>query len=98
MGKFISAVCARGPLISRVVAALFGGYFLAALVAVAAIALPLEQGEAVIAGMLASFLMYAASTIWVFAAGSATRAWAGLMVCGLPFGVVAWLVTRTAGA
>lgn len=72
------------PLISRIVAALFGGYALAALTSVATLALPMARSEAVLTGMLASFLVYAGAVIWVFAVRSATRAWVGLLVAALP--------------
>lgn len=65
---------------SRVVAALLGGYALAAIFSVAALALPLASSEAVLLGMLGSFLLYAGAAVWVFAVRSAVRAWAGLGV------------------
>lgn len=77
---------------SRIVAALLGGYALAALFSVAAVRLPMPVGEAVLTGMLASFLVYACAVIWVFAVRSATRAWAGLIVAALPLLVLAWPV------
>ena len=49
-----------------------------------ALALPLTTTEAVTTGMLLSFLVYAGVVIWVFAARSATRAWAGLLLAALP--------------
>jgi hypothetical protein len=74
----------RAALLSRIVAALFGGYALAALTSVAALALPMGTVEAVLAGMQASFVVYAAAVIWVFAARSARRAWLGLALAALP--------------
>jgi len=71
---------AAGPLLSRIVAALFGGYGLGALTSVAALALPMARSQAVLAGMLASFVVYTAAVIWVFAVRSALRAWVGLAV------------------
>jgi len=81
-----------GPLISRIVAALFGGYALAALASVAVLALPVARTEAVLTGMLASFAIYAGAVIWVFAARSALKAWAGLLVAGAPLLLAAWSV------
>jgi len=77
---------ARGatPLVSRIVAAVFGGYALAALTSVACVALPIARPQAVLTGMLASFVVYTAAVIWVFAVRSARRAWAGLAVAALP--------------
>jgi ABC-type polysaccharide/polyol phosphate export permease len=73
-----------GPLISRIVAAIFGGYALAALSSVAPLALPMSRPQAVLTGMLASFLIYTGAVIWVFAVRSAWRAWVGLLVAAVP--------------
>ncbi|MFT0546012.1 DUF3649 domain-containing protein [Allopusillimonas ginsengisoli] len=80
------------PLISRLAAAILGGYALAALLSVAALALPVRPSEAALIGMTASFLVYAAAVIWVFAVRSATRAWVGLLVAAvLLLPVAAWV-------
>lgn len=86
------------PLVSRIVAAVLGGYALAALTSVAVLALPMERGEAVLTGMMLSFIVYAAAVIWVFAASSARRAWAGLLVVGAPLLLVDMGIWRAAGA
>ncbi|MFL6957573.1 DUF3649 domain-containing protein [Stenotrophomonas sp. ASS1] len=86
------------PLVSRIVAALFGGYVLAALCSIAALALPIDGRQAVFTGMLASFLLYAGAVVWVFAVRSAWRAWIGLIVIALPLWLVAQTVSRGAGA
>ena len=80
------------PLLSRIVAALLGGYVLAALTSVATLALPVTKPQAVLAGMLVSFLVYAGAVIWVFAACSARRAWVGLLVTALALLPTAWSV------
>ncbi len=80
-----------GPLAARILAAVFGGYALAALGSLAALALPTDRPQAVLGGMQASFALYAAAVIWVFLARSATRAWAGLLLSALPLGLLAWL-------
>jgi ABC-type polysaccharide/polyol phosphate export permease len=87
-----------GPLISRIVAALFAGYALAALVSVAALALPMSRPQAVLTGMLASFLVYTGAVIWVFAVRSARRAWAGLLLAALPLLLAASWVWAGGGA
>jgi hypothetical protein len=84
---------ATGPLISRIVAALFGGYALAALSSVAVLALPMSRPQAVLTGMLASFLIYAGAVIWVFAVRSALKAWVGLIVVAVPLALAAWSVS-----
>ncbi len=67
-------------LVSRIVAAIGGGYALAALFSVACLALPLAPAQAAFVGMIASFLLYAGAVVWVFAVRSATRAWLGLLL------------------
>jgi hypothetical protein len=74
----------RSALLSRMVAALFGGYALAALTSVALLALPIGTVEAVLLGMQASFGVYAGAVVWVFAARSARSAWLGLAVVAMP--------------
>ena len=76
-----------------IVAALFGGYALAALSSVAVLALPISRPQAVLSGMLASFAIYAAAVIWVFAVRSALRAWVGLIVVAAPLSLAAWSVS-----
>ncbi|WP_046115390.1 DUF3649 domain-containing protein [Aquincola tertiaricarbonis] len=83
---------------SRIVAALAGGYALAALASVAVLALPVSVPQAVIAGMLVSFAVYAGAVVWVFAVRSATRAWAGLTAAALPLLPLAWTVWHAAPA
>jgi hypothetical protein len=77
---------------SRTVAAVFGGYAMAALVASAfARWLPMARVEAVITGMLSSFAVYATVVILAFAMRSATRVWLWLAAFGLPLaGALAW--------
>ncbi|RAR58336.1 uncharacterized protein DUF3649 [Paraburkholderia unamae] len=79
-----------GPLVARIVGAVFGGYALGALASVAALALPMSAPQAVITGMLASFVFYAGAVIWMFLARSARRAWAGLLLVALPLALAAW--------
>lgn len=86
------------PLISRIVAAVGGGYALAALFSVAVLALPANRIQAVIGGMLGSFAVYAAAVVWVFAVRSATRAWVGLLVVALLLLPFAWPVWTVASA
>lgn len=82
----------KGPLISRIVAAVFGGYALAALASVAALALPISKPQAVLTGMLASFAIYSGAVIWVFAVRSAWKSWAGLIVVAAGLALLAWSV------
>ena len=93
MSALVHRVRSTGPLISRIVAALFGGYALAALASVAVLALPMSKPQAVLTGMLASFLIYTGAVIWVFAVHSAWKAWAGLIIAAAPLGLAAWSVS-----
>ena len=96
--RILAGLFRSAPLLSRIVAALFGGYALAALSSVAALALPMERAQAVLTGMQASFLIYTLAVIWVFAVRSARRAWAGLLVAAVPLGLAAAWVWTGQGA
>jgi len=93
MNAVVQRVRSTGPLISRIVAALFGGYALAALAGVAVLALPISKPQAVLTGMLASFAIYAGAVIWVFAVRSALKAWVGLIIVAVPLSLAAWSVS-----
>lgn len=92
MSVSIHWVRTTGPLISRIIAALFGGYAVAALASVAVLALPMSKPQALLTGMLASFIIYACAVIWVFAVRSATKAWLGLLVVAAVLLPGAWSV------
>lgn len=84
---------------SRALAAILGGYLLAAAAsALLALLLPLALGtaraDAVIAATLASFAIYTCAVIWVFAARSATRAWLGLLLPAAAMGAIVYLLYR----
>ncbi|WP_032625780.1 DUF3649 domain-containing protein [Pseudomonas syringae] len=81
---------------SRALAALFGGYLLAALTSVCLTQwLPMSRADAVVTGMLLSFLAYLGAVIWCFACRSAWRAWAGILlpaaILAALFGIGRWL-------
>lgn len=74
---------------SRVLAAVLGGYIVAALASVSLSAwLPMARAEAVVTAMMASFLVYLLAVLWCFACRSAWLAWFGLIVPGLVLGAV----------
>lgn len=94
----------RLGIVSRALAAIVGGYALAALCSVAlALLLPLARSEAVTWGMLASFAVYAGAALWAFAASTAARAWGGLAlalaVAALPAALrwLGWMALLAAG-
>ena len=77
---------------SRVLAAVFGGYLIAALASVClSLWLPVARAEAVVIGMMTSFLVYLLAVIWCFTCDSARRAWLGLIVPGLMLAAVVGL-------
>ncbi|WFR78864.1 DUF3649 domain-containing protein [Janthinobacterium rivuli] len=72
---------------SRSVAAIIGGYVLAALVTMLlSVSLPMARSEAVMTATLLSFAIYTCAVLWVFATRSALRAWLGLL---MPAAVIA---------
>lgn len=88
----------RWAVVSRALAAIAGGYGLAALCSTAlALWLPLARAEAVITGALASFAVYVGAAMWAFAARTAGRAWAGIAWPSAVLGVAVWFTLRGTG-
>ncbi len=85
---------ARLAVASRALAAVAGGYAVAALFTAAlALALrPLPKDEAVKFATMPAFLVYAAAVVWVFAARTARRAWLGLVIAAALLGLAFWLL------
>lgn len=80
--------------LSRSLAAIFGGYALAASTgAFLAVALPIARSQAVLAGMLLAILVFACAALWAFAAASAWKAWAGILVPTALMALTTWLLT-----
>lgn len=78
-------------LLSRVAAAVLGGYALAAATAIfLAAVLPASRAEGVVAGMQISFVIYTAAVIWAFSPISLSRAWAGLLLPAAVLAGVGW--------
>lgn len=66
---------------SRLLAAVVGGYMLASLGSVClTLWLPISRADAVVSGMLSSFVFYLLAVIWCFACRTAARAWFGVLV------------------
>lgn len=87
---------------SRAIAAIAGGYGIAALsAAVFALCLPaafgMARSEAAMTGTLASFLVFALAVLWAFAARTAWRAWSGLVIAAVPLGLLLLLLIRITG-
>ena len=65
---------------SRTLAAIFGGYILAATSSVLlTLILPLSPLENALIAMMLSFSVYAAAIVWVFSVKTHIRAWRDLM-------------------
>ncbi|WP_437879795.1 hypothetical protein [Pseudomonas sp. LRF_L74] len=68
-------------LLSRTVAAIFGGYALTcALVIFLGAIIPLPKGQAVLAASLASFAIFTAIIIWAFSVESLRKLWLWLLI------------------
>ncbi|MDO4637120.1 MAG: DUF3649 domain-containing protein [Lautropia sp.] len=65
-------------LLLRSLAAIVGGYVLAALVSILPLVLMTDHQEAVLWGTMGSFAVYTCAALWAFGARSAIRAWTGL--------------------
>ncbi|SDS51372.1 DUF3649 domain-containing protein [Pseudomonas prosekii] len=77
---------------SRVLAAVVGGYVVAALASVSlSLWLPMARAEAVVTGMMTSFLAYLVAVLWCFACRSAWQAWLGMLVPSVVLGAVSAL-------
>ncbi|MEE1889082.1 iron transporter [Pseudomonas carassii] len=76
------------PMLSRIVAAVLGGYaFTYAFTAALARLLPLQPADALIVATVLSFAVYTGAILWAFACRSATRGWAGLAL-GVPLALI----------
>ena len=77
---------------SRVLAAVAGGYAVSNVAGVGlAQVLPLPRADAVMAGVLATYLFYGAAAVWCFGARTVRQAWLGLLVTTVTFAVLAVL-------
>ena len=77
--------CYRLDVLSRCVAAVFGGYALSAVVA-ASLGLAMansgaSRADAALVGTMTAFLAHTIAALWAFGCATARRAWAGI---GLP--------------
>lgn len=75
---------------SRSMAAIFGGYGLAALTSVfCAVVLPGARGQTVLTGMLLGIVVAACAALWAFATRTALRAWVGMALPAAVMAVIA---------
>lgn len=88
----------RWAVLSRIVAAVLGGYALAAASAASlAVWLPMTRVDAVVTASMLAFVVYAAGVMWVFAARDTWRAWAGIVLPTALLAGLFWL-SRIMGA
>lgn len=84
--------------LSRLLAAVLGGYLLASALAVfLAAALPGPRADAVLAGMQWSFALYVLAVVWAFSPLSPGRVWLGLLVPAAVLAGAAALLSRWGG-
>ncbi len=83
----------RVGIASRSLAAILGGYALAATTSSClALALPMDRAQAVLTGMLVAIVVCACAALWAFAVRTALRAWIGIALPALLMGVgTTWL-------
>lgn len=80
---------------SRLLAAVFGGYALASALAVfLAAALPGTRADAVMAGMQWSFVLHTLAVVWAFSPVSVAKVWLGLLVPTAALGAASLLLAR----
>lgn len=84
---------------SRVIAAIFGGYAFSTISALfLSYVLPMQRADALLTGIMASFAIYTAAVIWVFAARTSIAAWLGLIVPSAAMAAVCYLLGMGTGA
>ncbi|CAM3040281.1 DUF3649 domain-containing protein [Pseudomonas floridensis] len=89
-------VAYRLAVTSRALAAIFAGYLLASITSVCITQwLPMPRAEAVVTGMMLSFLAYLVAVLWCFACRTALQAWVGVLlpcvVLGAAYAISRWL-------
>ena len=73
-----------------------GGYALAVVVSIClSLVLPLARSDTVVSGLLASFAVYLAAILWVFAVRSLRRMWLGIAVASAGCSAL-WILLSTA--
>lgn len=90
-------VAYRLAVTSRSLAAILGGYLLASVVSICiAQWLSVPRAEAVVTGMMLSFLVYLVAVLWCFACRTALQAWVGVLtpcaLLGVAYAGVRWLL------
>ena len=86
------AAATRRHVAARIAAAVAGGYAVSNVAAIGlAHVLPLPRADAVLAGILATYLFYGAAVVWCFGTRTVRQAWLGILVAVVTFGGLAML-------
>ncbi|GAW95096.1 MULTISPECIES: DUF3649 domain-containing protein [Colwellia] len=88
------------PLVSRVFAALFGGYVLATSSSLFVSQILLHavgKYQAIHIGLMLTFIVYACAAMWVFSVASVSKAWLGLIKLTIFFTVATWFLMQFTG-
>ncbi|HEY1107731.1 MAG TPA: DUF3649 domain-containing protein [Opitutaceae bacterium] len=82
----------RLGVLSRLLAALLGGYAVCALLSLAISLLDraAPREEAIASGNVPAFLAFAGCILWAFVASTATRAWLGIGLPAAALGLLVW--------
>lgn len=91
------SVAYRLAVTSRALAAIFAGYLLASVTSICVAQwLPIPRAEAVVTGMMLSFLVYLVAVLWCFACRTALQAWTGVLlpcaILGAAYACGRWLL------
>lgn len=86
----------RWVITSRSVAAIFGGYGLAAAFAAClSLVLPqigMSRPDAVLTATMLAFVLHAVAALWAFSCASAWRTWAGILIPAVLLALLAWVL------
>jgi len=85
----------RWMIASRSVAAIFGGYGLAAAFSTCmSLILPLagmSRSDAVLTSTMLAFVIHAVAALWAFSCTSTWRTWTGILIPAVLFTLLAWI-------
>ena len=93
MTNLTETACYRWMVLSRTVAAVFGGYILtSAATVLLALIWPLPRAEAVAASTMLSFILYTGVIVWIFTVRRLRNLWLGLATATFLCTGLAWLL------
>lgn len=99
MSRVSDSALYRWAVLSRVLAAALGGYFLtSAAISFLALTLPMPRDQAVGLATMLGFIVYAVLILWVFATRSLWRVWAWMLIPGAVFSALVWWLKQGGAA